>query len=175
MSRSTRSKFVSVSDTNFMRASRQRPVRTTLRPFPLDHISISFSRVGAGVYIQRSDIPGAGYGLFASIEFKKNDIITRFDGYGIMSHDEANRIRNLGYASHLRVLYSQHDVIDGFSHYPPSEGLGGGSYCNHGGNESNSKFKLAVKYGCPHVYVVATKDIYPAGEILTDYGRDYWK
>src|SRR3989338_223666 len=65
------------------------------------------------VEVRRSEIEGAGDGLFAKVAFKKGDVVTRYDG-NLISYREgrARRERNDGSDSHCVMVDRSHLICD---------------------------------------------------------------
>jgi hypothetical protein len=118
------------------------------------------------VFVAKSNIPNAGYGLFAGPKgFKNGEIITK---YG--SHEN-----ELTYADILKLPDTSYILCDKRSRCWNGENkmYSVGRYCNdcHNTNYScNSEFEFIKD----KAYIVATKDIPPFHEIFTNYGSYYW-
>src|SRR5688500_1644374 len=102
----------------------------------------NLSRLGSGLEVKQSQIPNAGYGLYASINFKQNDYITIYEGK-IITKKEADEItkKDPERRSHMRSLQLGQSVIDG--KIDPIPGKGGASFANDANNtnfKNNSKF-----------------------------------
>ena len=126
------------------------------------------------LYVGTSTIPGAGNGLFTKKGFKKNEIITWYDGKierytdKIASDDK----------SHSITLTWQDLVISGYK--DPIIGYGAGSFINDAKNtdDTNAEYKKIdiPEWGSqPMIIVKAIKDIPPNSEIFMRYGKTYWK
>lgn len=136
--------------------------------------------IGHGIEILPSKIPKAGLGLFATRAFKKNEIITFYDG-PIIEYKEALRRRELKTDSHLRTLNVFCTCIDGIT--VPKKGLGGASFANDAkgilkmkGVVNNSKLvsKTHPTTQTTMVVLKALAPIQPKQEIFASYGRTYW-
>jgi len=77
--------------------------------------------IGHGVDIRTSRIPDRGLGLFATRYFRRDEIITEYDGRYIR-HCNARKI------PWFRTVYPLRLVLSGL--YEPLEGYGGASYAN---------------------------------------------
>eukprot|EP00667_Euglena_gracilis_P019395 EG_transcript_20791 len=136
--------------------------------------------IGHGVEVRPSLIPGAGCGLFATVPFKRNDLITGVDGK-LITHAEADLLKAKGEHTHIRTLLRQHLAVDGLKVHPAPEGRGGGTYANDGrGHEdfpNNAEFKIVpiLDGTLPLCFLKAKEDIEEGDEILTSYGRQYWQ
>ena len=135
--------------------------------------------VGDGVEIRKSTIPHGGNGLFATRSFRSKQIITEYCGT-IITRDEAVHIRQQkpSAISHFRSL-GYHQVIAGHRRKEDAPGEGGASFANDGCKLKRNNAKL-ITFEMRHthemrVFLVADKDISVGDEILTAYGKDYWK
>jgi hypothetical protein len=135
--------------------------------------------VGNGVEIKPSTIPNAGNGLFASRPFRKNELITAYEGEKI-DRKTADEMRAKGQATHVRSVAGFHELISGYTKPEQAVGKGGGSFINDvfGSNlEVNAEYAIRrdPKTGLDAVYIKALRDLQPGEEILASYGKDYWK
>lgn len=142
-------------------------------------------RIGFGIRVARSTIPGAGRGLFAAQDFQRGDTITEYDGE-VIDIQEAKRRKQRGLASHIRTLASNQMAIDGRL-VPATVGHGGGSFINDPRNptrinaafcNTNRLLKGLDRPGAKlleRTFVRATKNIRKGEEILASYGQGYWK
>jgi SET domain-containing protein len=140
-------------------------------------------RIGAGVAVLRSYIPGAGMGLFAARPFRRGEPITQFDGT-IVDAATARAYRNSeAHLSHARTRWAQREVIDGLR--VGVAGRGGASLANdagytpggrYDGGRNNSKFVEHDIGGVDRIiYLAAVRDIAAGEEITVSYGNDYWR
>ncbi len=65
--------------------------------------------------------------MWTSRLFRKNELITEYCG-PIISHKQALKLRRQNRHSHIRVLNSQFQYIDGIKQ--PETGVGGASFAN---------------------------------------------
>ena len=72
-------------------------------------------------------IPGGGNGLWTSRFFRRNELITEYCG-PIIDHRKALKLRRQNRHSHIRVLNSQFQYINGIKQ--PKAGQGGASFAN---------------------------------------------
>jgi SET domain-containing protein len=118
--------------------------------------------------VKRSGIPGAGKGLFTKINISKGTRIVEYKGkittWKEVNHDEG---RN-GYIYYI----NRNHVIDAL---PYVKALG--RYANDAsglqklkGISNNSRYVIDDM----RVYIEAVKDIPAGGEILVQYGKEYW-
>ena len=80
---------------------------------------------GDGVDVRDSQIPGAGRGAFATVEFLKGDYVTEYAHGGVLSKAEVAR---LTVQTHILTLANQHAYLDGIR--SPVEGKGVGPFVN---------------------------------------------
>lgn len=141
----------------------------------LIHITMS-AIIGNGVQILPSLMPNAGNGLFADRDFKKNELITEYDGPRI-DKASADKLREKHMHTHIRVVNSQYEYIDGYKDV--LVGKGGGSFANDATiqKQNNSIYfsKFDELRGRGRVFLKATKDIKKGEEIYVSYGKDYWR
>jgi SET domain-containing protein len=135
--------------------------------------------VGDGVEIRKSTIPQGGNGLYATRSFQAKQIITEYCGT-VITRDVAVQIRQKDPSaiSHFRSL-GYHQVIAGLRRKEDADGEGGASFANDGCKLKLNNAKLAT-FEMRHthemrVFLVAERDIAAGEEILTAYGKDYWK
>ena len=135
----------------------------------------SVASIGNGLSVRPSLIEGAGRGLFATTAFRKNEIITWYDGERI-DRKEAIRRKSMGKGTHLASA-SNYVVLDGLR-TPAEMGRGAASFVNDARNsifQNNAKLE---KY-CPsifeHVVIRAKRDIAKGEEIFASYGNAYWQ
>ena len=121
------------------------------------------------LYVDESQIPNSGKGLFTSIPIEKDEIISKFIGE-IISDDEAQRRVNNNDDQYFMNLPSG-EIFDTkftkcFAKYSnDAEGI-------------PTKFKNNSTIGMDdddNVVLVAKRDIKSGEEIFTGYGKDYWK
>jgi hypothetical protein len=116
--------------------------------------------------IKESTLPGAGLGLFTTSGIKKNTIITEYLGV-VSSWKNADK-------ESVYILYlNRNHVIDGRDCF-----LSLASFTNDAkgsgriiGVRNNSYFE----YDKLHVFIKALYHIPAGSEILTNYGKTYWK
>jgi len=133
--------------------------------------------VDDGVEIGPSLIPNAGQGLFATREFARNELVTKYEG-SIMTDQEARDKCALdpANASHMRTMDSHHLVIDGLREATAAKGKGGGSFANESAKPNCIYFaRWNASIAQNEVYLKAKRKIAIGEEITTNYGRGYWK
>ena len=122
------------------------------------------------LYIQDSQIPNAGKGLFTAIDIYPNEIISLFKGE-ILSNKEAQKRVSEGNDRYFinmldgSILDSMN--VDCFAKYAnDAEAFSKSTFKN------NSKITLDDD---DNVCIVATKKIKSQQEIFCSYGAKYWK
>ena len=122
------------------------------------------------LYIQDSQIPNAGKGLFTAIDIYPNEIISLFKG-GILTDEEAQKRASEGNDRYFinmldgSILDSMN--VDCFA-----------KYANDAEAFSKLEFKNNSKITLDdddNVCIVATKKIKSQQEIFCSYGVKYWK
>lgn len=119
--------------------------------------------------IRKSLIPGAGKGLFTTVDIKKGTRITEYKGKKCLWRDVK---KTDGYNTYLMRI-SRTMAIDG---QPFLKLLG--RYANDAkglvripGLRNNTEY---AQYGM-RVYLEATRPIAAGEEIFVDYGREFWQ
>lgn len=143
------------------------------------------STIGHGVIVKTSTIPNAGLGLFASKNFKKNELITEYDGKIIDKKTAKQKQRdNPSSTFHFVALSLGNSVIDGIK--IPIPNRGGASFANDSINNPpyNSKFFRTTKVmpdladqrsgnlELTRLFLKALRDIAKGEEIFVDYGSE---
>ncbi|HSY62615.1 MAG TPA: SET domain-containing protein [Cytophaga sp.] len=122
------------------------------------------------LYIQVSQIPNAGNGLFSSIDIFKDEVISIFKGETLTNKEAAKRVKNKedGYFINMldgTILDSKH--VSCFAKYAnDSQGL------------KKSSFLYNAEIGLnddEEVCLIAIKKIKPGEEIFCSYGKKYWQ
>jgi uncharacterized protein len=142
--------------------------------------------IGNGVTVKPSELkaPGAGNGAFVTVNIKKHQLITEYDGK-VIDKARADYLRSKGFDTHIRGLTFGYLAIDGLKR--PVFGRGGASFANDPKVKElcNVKFVKTEKvilngakregiYAIERIFLKATKDIDPGSELYVDYGKDYW-
>lgn len=122
------------------------------------------------LYVEESQLPNSGNGLFTAIEIFKEEIISVF--YGEILTDEESEIRaksrNDAYFMNLlngKILDCKN--TDCFA-----------KYANDAGGFSKSEFKNNAKITLDennNVCLIAIRKIKFGEEVFCDYGKKYWK
>tara|TARA_B100001741_G_scaffold313371_1_gene319292 strand:- start:2917 stop:3312 length:396 start_codon:yes stop_codon:yes gene_type:complete len=123
----------------------------------------SLSSIGNGVYVKNSQIPHAGYGLYAQKMFYRGDFITLYDGE-ILSRREAWDRKVLTHMCTREGVY-----VDGLK--TPSMGRGGGSFANSSAFKKDANAAIVANLG--NVMLQSLKLINPDDEILVFYTQPY--
>lgn len=127
--------------------------------------------VGDGVRVSQSTIPNAGNGLFATVPFASNDIITRYEpnppehgNRPLLSRQEARAIQDQRW-----IMQKDGNYVAGI--HPHRNGLGGGSMANDNGGPYNAE-SFVHPDRLDHIYlkVKAGQVILPGKEIFINYG-----
>ena len=122
------------------------------------------------LYIQQSQIPNSGKGLFTAIKIYKDEVITLFKGK-ILTDKEAETIAQSGNDQYFINLLDG-TILDS----NPVECFA--KYANDASGFSSSQFKNNAKIALDdeeNVCLIALKNIKPSEEIFCSYGKSYWK
>lgn len=122
------------------------------------------------LYIQQSQIPNSGKGLFTAIKIYKDEVITVFKGK-ILSNLEAETIAQSGNDQYFINLLDG-TILD--SNFVACFA----KYANDATGFSNSEFKNNAKIALDeedNVCLIALKNIKSGEEIFCSYGKSYWK
>ena len=138
--------------------------------------------LGHGIIVKASTIPGAGYGLFATKNFKKGEGITEYDGE-IISRSYANILKQQNLDTHIVALSPGRSAINGLTTI--TVGRGGAQFSN----DINDKNRYNAVFGKTEhilpglqdnrtglkdlfrIFLKAKKDIKAGDEIFVDYGK----
>lgn len=122
------------------------------------------------LYIQESQIPNSGKGLFTAIKIYKDEVISQFKGK-ILTDSEAETIAKLGNDQYFINLLDgsilDSNTVECFA-----------KYANDASGFSNSEFKNNAKITLDdeaNVCLIALKNIKAQEEIFCNYGKSYWK
>jgi exonuclease III len=118
--------------------------------------------------VKLSNIPGAGYGLFANKTFKKGERIIIYTGEII---DESTKTQRYPDDDGEYVMYVMRDMyIDAVD--PNNSSVA--RYINSsGGGYNNAKISPYHRNGEHYMSIVATRNITPGQEIFMPYGSSY--
>ena len=122
------------------------------------------------LYVQESQIPNSGKGLFTAIKIYKEEVITLFKGK-ILSNKEAETIAKSGNDQYFINLLDgtilDSNFVECFA-----------KYANDASGFSISDFKNNAKIALDdedNVCLIALKNIKSGEEIFCSYGKSYWK
>eukprot|EP00762_Andalucia_godoyi_P003956 ANDGO_05736.mRNA.1 hypothetical protein EMIHUDRAFT_97090 len=136
-----------------------------LQPAEMRHYQKTLRRPDEGLYIAKSTIPGAGYGLFSQVDIQKNEIVSEYTGRIMTDIDYSLRYPEND--AEYVISVGEDLSIDGDD--PSATTLA--RFANHQqGNRANAGYIMS---GCK-VFVIAFKFIKRDTEIFTDYGRQFW-
>jgi len=90
----------------------------------------SLSTIGNGVWVKKSELPGAGNGLFALRDFEEGEPITAYEPIAIITREASEKGSNeaMAYAMHFLTMENGGVVIVGAD--TPFYGKPGGSFAN---------------------------------------------
>ncbi|HPI31066.1 MAG TPA: SET domain-containing protein [Bacteroidales bacterium] len=124
------------------------------------------------ISIKPSQIPGSGLGLWATKDFKKGDVIVKYDGDKISLKECERRNQNQdGYGGYYltlsknRIIDAQHTLWAMGRYANDAAGLN-----RIKGLRNNAKYQLIKR----EAFIVASRNIKAGEEILVSYGRSYW-
>lgn len=127
------------------------------------------------LYLKKSQLPGAGKGLYTDEDIEKGEEIVEYEGeilpWKIV--EERSAKGQEGYAFYISERYS----VDAY--FTP---WAMGRYANDAkgfsrvdGLRNNSQYIVKRKEGVRKVFIVASRTIKAGSEVLVDYGSDYWR
>lgn len=122
------------------------------------------------LYIQTSQIPNSGKGLFTAIKIYKDEVITLFKGK-VLNNKEAETIAKAGNDQYFINLLDG-TILD--SNFVACFA----KYANDASGFSASAFKNNAKIALDeeeNVCLIALKNIKAGEEIFCSYGKSYWK
>jgi hypothetical protein len=122
-----------------------------------------------GLLVKKSNIPGAGKGLFATKDFKKNATIGFYDGRRVT---QATLDEHYGEKSTAPYTVKSKDGL--FLDAACARSLMSTANASRNLKGSNAKFSSSAMADGT-VKISATKGIKKDSEILLYYGKDYWR
>jgi hypothetical protein len=122
------------------------------------------------LYIQTSQIPGAGQGLFTAIDIYKDEIISYFLGE-ILTAREA-RLRASKQMDQYFIGLLNGTIMDSAGVHCFAKYANDSSGSNPSGFRHNARIALDDNGS---VCLIATKKIQTGEEIFCSYGKKYWK
>jgi uncharacterized protein len=122
--------------------------------------------------IKTSQLPSAGMGLWAEKDFKRGEIIVKYDGEKITWKEcERRNLAQEGYGCYY-LFISKNKCIDA-QHTTWAQGR----YANDAaglvrkaGKRNNSKYEIIKG----EAFIKATRNIKAGEEIFVSYGKGYW-
>jgi len=124
------------------------------------------------LYIKKSQIPGAGKGLFTHVAIKRGDIVVEYTGEKITWAECLKRNNNMEGVGAYYFFINNKNCIDA-QHTPDSLARyanDAAGFVRLDGVRNNCRYQI-IK-GKP--YIVASKSIKPGDEIFVAYGKEYW-
>lgn len=115
--------------------------------------------------VKKSNIEGAGNGLFTLVDIDKGHLIAEFTGK-IISEEEAQKLE--GERGHYLVAKKNGEILDVYGSESPAI-YANDAHMTH--YENNSEIQ-ELEDGS--VWLVATDNIHAGQEIMCEYGDDYW-
>lgn len=135
------------------------------QPVELRHNAKFRRRPSAGLYVKKSTVPGAGHGLFCSLDIQKGEVISEYDGL-LLTDDQYDERYPNNDAQYV-IAVGEGLSVDGDD--PAATSLA--KFANHQpAGKANAGY---MQSGC-RIFVVAFKQIKADTEIFTDYGRQFW-
>ena len=122
------------------------------------------------LYLQVSNIPNAGTGLFTAIKIYKDEVVSIYKGE-IITNKEAHSRAASGDDQYF-IDISPARILD----CKPVEGFA--KYANDAKGREGDDFKNNTKITFKNrkqVCLIATRNIKAGEEILCSYGKEYWK
>lgn len=129
------------------------------------------TKIDTGLQIKSSNINGAGQGLFATKDFKRNEKITSYGGTQVSLDTYRNNPSGYGF------LITRNLILDA-----SSTQSGWGRYANNCRNQNKqagecrgNNAKIVGNTQRRTANIKATKNIKAGEEIFVPYSRGYWK
>ena len=122
------------------------------------------------LYIQTSQLPDSGNGLFTAIAIYKDEIVSVFKGEILSDSEAANRVQNNN--DHYFMNLQNGKILDCKNTDCFAK------YANDANGFSKSEYKNNTKITLDengNVCLIATRKIKLGEEIFCDYGKRYWK
>jgi hypothetical protein len=122
------------------------------------------------LFIQISQLPDSGKGLFTAIAIYKDEIVAVFKGEILSDSEAANRVQNNNDQYFMNLLNGK--ILD----CKNTECFA--KYANDATGFSKSEYKNNAKISLDdegNVCLIATRKIKSGEEIFCDYGKQYWK
>lgn len=135
---------------------------------------VSYHQIDAGeadyLYVQTSQIPTAGSGLFTAIKIYKDEMIAVFNGE-MLSAEQALQRANLGVDRYF-IMMPNGVILDSMSANCFAK------FANDASVNPNLQFKNNAKIAFDdqdQVGLIALRNINSGEEIFCNYGARYWK
>jgi hypothetical protein len=125
---------------------------------------------GSGLAVRESTIPGAGLGLFAERDYRRDEVVTDYQGepmstLGMLRTPDLAYMMGLGRDASGRRIW-----IDGRNH------LGCYGRCaNHSSDPSRMNLRLSLLPDERRAVLIADRDIAQGEELFFDYGPRHWR
>lgn len=122
------------------------------------------------LYIQTSQLPNSGKGLFTAIAIYKDEIVSVFKGEILSNSESAKRVQNNIDQYFMNLLNGTILDCKNTDCYA--------KYANDATGFSKSEYKNNAKISLDdegNVCLIATRKIKSGEEIFCDYGKRYWK
>lgn len=122
------------------------------------------------LYVETSQLPNAGKGLYTAIQIYKDEVISVFKGEIIS--DEVAEIRVALHQDQYFINMLNGTIMDSMNLDCFAK------YANDAQGYASSKFKNNAKIALDeenNVCLIATKNIKAKEEIFCSYGKKYWK
>lgn len=122
------------------------------------------------LYIENSQLPNAGKGLFTAIDIYKHEVIAVFKGEILTEMEAKNRVENGNDRYFINMIDGtilDSMLVECFAKYAnDAEAFENSTFTNNG------KISLDDEN---NVCIIATKNIKSQSEIFCSYGKRYWK
>jgi SET domain-containing protein len=122
--------------------------------------------------IKKSQIPSAGQGLWAAKDFKRGDVIVKYDGEKITWKEcERRNLAQEGYGCYYlyinkrKCIDAQYTIWAQGRYANDAAGL-----CRIEGLRNNSKYEIIKG----EAFIKASRNIKAGEEIFVSYGKAYW-
>lgn len=163
----------------------------------VERIKSHLATVGHGLQIKKSSIPDAGYGVFATRAYRKNELITYYHG-GVSKRIELADL-DPSYKTHARRINGYYTMYGNFTEsgvpinfdnnsFEQVANKGAGAFLNaKNADEANCDWfilrSIANEIRMDEtedpfqivILIVARKRLYIGSELFIDYGEQYWQ
>ena len=122
------------------------------------------------IEIKKSNIPGAGKGVFATKLIPKGSVMGYYKGK-LYTQEQYEKLNNKDYIFELKFRNQPNFYIDASN----SKYSNWTRYVNGARKKSQKDMINTDTYQqCFNIYFEAIKDIHPGEELIISYGRHYW-